>query len=227
MLSKKSFDFRRAIGIFIIFVGGLLILQNFNIVDFNFSRMIFNWCSILIILGLIILATSSNISGGLILITIGMICHLPELWPVVLIVIGLYIILRVRESSIHTDINESKSETTMPGYKIDEVAVFGGGKKLISVDNFNGGKITTIFGGFEINLLDSKLAEGESKIELFAMFGGTTIFVPSDWEVKLDVISIFGGFSDSRKFLTKSSISASKILIVKGLVLFGGGEIKN
>lgn len=227
MSTKNSFDLRQAIGIFIIVVGGLLILQNMDLLGFKISSWIFNWCSILILIGLIIISTSSNYAGGLVLITLGLICHMPELWPIVLIAVGFYIILRVRESSKNVESNLPKSEISGDGQKIDEVAIFGGGKKFFKVNNFMGGKITTIFGGLEINLLESKLEQGESTLEILAMFGGSTIFVPSDWEVRLDVISIFGGYSDNRKFLTKNSETPTNVLIVKGLVLFGGGEIKN
>ena len=41
---------------------------------------------------------------------------------------------------------------------IDEVSIFGGTKKKISAQNFKGGKITTVFGGSEINFLDTQLS---------------------------------------------------------------------
>jgi len=224
---KKNIDIRFVIGMFVIILGTLLILENLSLLDLDISKIFLNGCSILIIIGLIVILSTSNFTGGLILITIGAVCHMPELWPIILIGVGLYIILRVRESSNRETSNLPKDGQNFFGQKIDEVAIFGGGKKIIKSDNFMGGKITTIFGGLEINLLESKLTEGESTLELLAMFGGSTIFIPSDWEIKLDVISIFGGYSDSRKFLTKSSNAPTKLLIIKGLVIFGGGEIKN
>ena len=58
------------------------------------------------------------------------------------------------------------------------------------------------------------------------MFGGTDFIVPADWTVKLETSSIFGGFSDKRKPVVNVVNDPDKILTVKGLVLFGGGEVK-
>jgi hypothetical protein len=39
----------------------------------------------------------------------------------------------------------------------------------------------------------------------------------------MEEFSLFGGFSDNRRNVKADS---NKVLIVKGLVIFGGGEIK-
>jgi predicted membrane protein len=77
-------------------------------------------------------------------------------------------------------------------------------------------------------MLNVKLAPGRQYIDVFAMFGGTTLIVPEAWNIKVRVVSIFGGFSDKHK-ITKSEKenSSDNILIIKGLVIFGGGEIKS
>jgi hypothetical protein len=41
--------------------------------------------------------------------------------------------------------------------------------------------------------------------------------------VQVEVVSIFGGFSDKRH---SSTIDRDKKLIIKGVAIFGGGEIK-
>jgi hypothetical protein len=50
--------------------------------------------------------------------------------------------------------------------------------------------------------------------------------VPSDWKVQLKMTSILGGFNDKRTFI-KESPDPSRILIIKGTAIFGGGEIKS
>ncbi|PJA95485.1 MAG: hypothetical protein CO129_11505 [Ignavibacteriales bacterium CG_4_9_14_3_um_filter_34_10] len=227
MSRNKFFEVRTLIGLLVLAIGAMFLLQNFGLLGFKISKIIFHWHTILIVIGLILVTTSTNMTSGLILITIGIIGYMPSLWPLVLIGLGLYIILRVRDGSEDNSKNIPNKDFNSNSIEINEVAIFGGGKKFIQSENFMGGKITTIFGGLEINLLESKLAEGENCIELFAMFGGSTIFVPSDWKVELDVISIFGGYSDSRKFMTNQDANSPRVLKVRGLVLFGGGEIKN
>ncbi len=58
------------------------------------------------------------------------------------------------------------------------------------------------------------------------MFGGTTIVVPNDWNVVMNVTSIFGGFSNKSIKDPNVPIDLTKHLIIKGLVVFGGGELK-
>jgi len=93
--------------------------------------------------------------------------------------------------------------------------------------NITGGKITCIFGSAEINLTNAKLSSGYNVINLFCLFGGATFIVPSDWEVKTDVTAIFGGFTDKRIIFGNPDSNNNKTLLIKGLVLFGGGELKN
>jgi len=109
---------------------------------------------------------------------------------------------------------------------IDDVAIFGGGTKIITSENFKGGNVTAIFGGSEIILKGCKLAEGTNVIDVLAVFGGTTIIVPSDWNIVLNVTPIFGGFSNKSVKDPNRVIDLSKTLIIKGLVVFGGGELK-
>jgi hypothetical protein len=45
--------------------------------------------------------------------------------------------------------------------------------------------------------------------------------------VRNEITSIFGGFSDDRKPSPDTPIDDKKELIIKGTVLFGGGDIKN
>lgn len=109
---------------------------------------------------------------------------------------------------------------------IDETNIFSGSEKKIISQNFRGGKITSIFGGSEIDLSSSHLAEGTNVLEVFYMFGGSSISVPADWVVVNKVTSILGGFSDKRNVNPTPTSGSGKILIIQGFVMFGGGEIK-
>lgn len=165
-------------------------------------------------------------------------------WYLILIVVGLSLLLRkrggaekswdrwqYRRSGIHKNsmdaptADENFSESTENDY-IDEVAIFGGGEKIITSNNFKGGKVTAIFGGSDIILTHSKLAPGVNEIEVFAMFGGWTLHVPPSWQVKSEVVAIFGGMSDKRYLGGDIVRDNSRQLIIKGFVMFGGGEIK-
>jgi len=58
------------------------------------------------------------------------------------------------------------------------------------------------------------------------VFGGTTIVVPNDWNIVMNVTSIFGGFSNKSVKDPNANVDLSRTLIIKGLVVFGGGELK-
>jgi hypothetical protein len=168
-------------------------------------------------------------------------------WYLIIIVVGLSLILRNRGAFRSKDKTgrrarrpgkfafdkEDDSAEPDAGFAasddndyIDELAIFGGGDKIITSDNFKGGRVTTIFGGSDIVLLHSQLAPGVNEIEVFSMFGGWTLRVPPNWQVKSEVVAIFGAVSDKRYIPDNVVKDNTRKLIIKGFVMFGGGEIK-
>lgn len=214
---------RLLVGLMFIAFGALFILDNFNIIRFDMPFEFFSWGGILITIGLIILLAANNRVPGFVFITFGLFFVFPELWPLVLVILGGYLIFGKQFiKKLRYESDDSSSATT-----IDDVAVFGGGHKNYIINNFTGGRSTAVFGGSEINLHGCTLAEGHSSLEVIAIFGGTTFMVPRDWNLEIDVISIFGGFSDKRKRAPNLVPEAGKSLKIKGVVIFGGGEIKD
>ena len=58
------------------------------------------------------------------------------------------------------------------------------------------------------------------------IFGGTTIMVPKEWNVRVMVTPIFGGFSNKVFRNPIAPVDTTRTLIIKGVTIFGGGEIK-
>jgi len=50
------------------------------------------------------------------------------------------------------------------------------------------------------------------------------LVVPADWNVKVEVFNIFGAYADKRM---ASQIDYNKTLVIKGVTIFGGGEVKS
>lgn len=224
----QKVNFNLIIGLALVVIGILFLLDNFEVIYFDLPYWMFKWQSILIIIGLILLANSKNNTAGYVLITIGIIGWYPQIWPVILIIIGAYILYRRRDHTTKTnDQTDSSSAESSKDDFLNDVSVFGGGKKIIASENFIGGRITAIFGGSEIDMYGSKLAEGTHILDVFAMFGGTDILMHPDWNVKVDVVPIFGGFSDKRRKDPNHVPDPERKLIIKGLVLFGGGNLKS
>ncbi|HPG34413.1 MAG TPA: LiaF-related protein, partial [Lentimicrobium sp.] len=80
------------------------------------------------------------------------------------------------------------------------------------------------FGGTKLDLTQCQLAPGNNYLEMIAIFGGSTLIVPNDWNVKVESFNAFGGFADKRRNL---NIDISKTLVIKGATVFGGGELKS
>jgi predicted membrane protein len=140
-------------------------------------------------------------------------------WPAVIILLGLGMIFGTGHFFRRRHANTISSGDDY----LDEVAVFGGGERVIHSDSFKGGRMVAVFGGSKIDLTNTKLAPGVNELEIVLIFGGSELYIPSDWNIKVEVFSIFGGYSDKRG---ASQVDYSKTLIVKGVTLFGGGEIK-
>ncbi len=63
--------------------------------------------------------------------------------------------------------------------------------------------------------------------KLFFIFGGTNIMIPSDWSVSIQTTSILGSMKDKRIIQQSQAFDKNKQLVITGIALFGGGEIKN
>jgi predicted membrane protein len=226
----ESKNNRKAIvGILLICAGLLLIAVNLNWLPWNLKGIFFSWQGLLILIGLLFLMSRENRLVGYILIGVGAFFLIPRIWhipfnwhalfwPIILVFIGLLVI--TRRGGFQRVPIENTNEY------MDDVSIFGGGDKVITSQNFKGGKITAIFGGSKIDLRAATLAKGKNVIDIFAMFGGTKLIVPTNWDVKVEVSSILGGFSDKRRPRADDVRDPSKELVIKGVAIFGGGEIE-
>ena len=249
----NSVNHRIWLGITLVVLGGLFLLDNYGVINFDIPYWIFKWQSILILIGILLIVNSRNKSVGLILITIGTLGFFPELWPLLLILLGIFILYK-RKDNWNSRFDRRKmfgergphnpppGAADGEGFKehsrfrqsaefskdiINDVAIFGGGKKMVQSDNFKGGNVTAVFGGSQIDLSDCKLASGENTLDVFAMFGGSDIIAPRDWKINIQVVPIFGGFNDKRIHDPNLVPDPEKVLVIKGLVIFGGGSIKS
>lgn len=216
-------------GILLLAAGGLLLLSNFNMLNWRLEDIIFSWQMLLIAIGFISLA-GRNYTGAIVLFAIGGFFLLPDIftnlridfvsvfWPLVIIIIGLSLILRGKNF-----IKSHKSSSDSDDY-IDEVNIFGGSDRILNAEFFEGGKITNIFGGSDVNMKNVKLKNGFAEIEVTAIFGGFKLYVPENWNVRIEATSIFGGINDKRHFGVNETVNTDT-LVIKGAAIFGGGEI--
>jgi len=218
-------------GLLVITAGVLLIYNNMGMLDPEAKSIIFSWPMLLLAAGLINLAGKSSRLFGLILISVGGFFLLPgffelpenfthTFWPLLVVIAGLLIVF----FSIYRfkQIGHVKQSNT--DEFIDDVLVFSGSERIVTTGNFKGGKSVNVFGGSSYNLTHCQLAPGVNVLEVVCVFGGTKIVVPQNWNIKVDVASVIGAFEDKRKF-TSETISTDKTLVIKGVAVFGGGEL--
>jgi predicted membrane protein len=102
-------------------------------------------------------------------------------------------------------------------------AIFSGAEMRPTVP-FEGADVTAVMGGVKIDLSNAPMAHDTATIDVFAMMGGAEILVPRDWDVTVRVISLMGGVSDKRR---PATAPATKHLIIQGMAVMGGVEIKD
>jgi hypothetical protein len=107
---------------------------------------------------------------------------------------------------------------------LDSVAIFGNIKKLVYSKNFKGGDVVSVFGGAEINLMQADF-NGEIVIEMVQIFSGAKLIVPPHWQIRSEMIAIFGGIEDKRP--PQTSYDENKVVVLNGTTFFGGLEIKS
>jgi hypothetical protein len=226
-------------GIVVLTVGAVILLDRLG---FGMPYWLLSWPMILIAVG-IFLGVRHGFRGPawIILITVGSIFLIDRIdhdidfhrfiWPTILIAVGLVLIFRPKKKK--TDpfatteggaaIDESNDRTDF----IDSVIIFGGVKKQIISKTFRGGKLTTIFGGTELNLSQADVT-GRIEIDLTQIFGGTKLIVPPHWRVQSDeLVNIFGGLDDKRPIQVGVAPDMTKVIVIKGTCIFGGIDIKS
>jgi len=226
------------LGLMLVVIGFFYILRNIGIIPSEISEVLFSWPVFLIMIGVFFYIANRNAIASISAITVGLFFLIPQIfhvsynfrhvfWPVVLVVVGISMILKKPNDKNCKNKKYTVSSGESNAEMIDEVAIFGGCEKFITSDNFRGGKITSIFGGSVLDFSNAILADGESVIELANVFGGTKLIIPSDWNVKLEVVSVFGGVIDKRRNISPVNVNPNKILVIKGACVFGGGEIRS
>jgi predicted membrane protein len=106
---------------------------------------------------------------------------------------------------------------------VNGLAVLGGIERASSSQAFEGGQLTAIMGGFELDLRNARSTRPEVVIDVLAVWGGVTVRVPPDWAVDGQVVPVLGGFDDKTQPVAKPS----QRLVLRGMAIMGGIEAKN
>ena len=133
--------------------------------------------------------------------------------PVVLIFVGAsFLINASHRSKVATGTNDT-----------DDVSViFSGSESKNKSKDYQGGKVTSIFGGVVLDLRDAKITK-EATLDIVALCGGVELRVPREWRVVSKISPIAGGVENKSE---GSDDHKGPVLTLTGTVTLGGVEIK-
>lgn len=144
------------------------------------------------------------------------------LWPVLLVAAGLSMVVGASRRT------RGAGGPVPPGADDDSTfstfVMWSGIERKVGSPDFRGGDATAIMGGAEIDLRNAKMPGGRAVVDLMVLWGGVELFVPTDWKVTVEALPLLAGVEDA----TRAPAGETRgHLVVKGLVLMGGVEIKN
>lgn len=103
--------------------------------------------------------------------------------------------------------------------EIDMVTIFGGDDLISAADPFFGGKITTVFGGTQLDLRRATPAPTGIYLDVLVGLGGLSLMVPPGWRVVFDGSLVAGGFEDLTHPVTDPD---APLVRLGGLIVLGG-----
>ena len=212
------------IGSFFLLFGFGFLLHQADVIELG--ELLSTWWPLLfVIIGIIQLInrTHSSAGSGLLFILIGVFLLVNQwfdmnlityLWPLIIIFIGIIIIFTrfKHEETAHSD-NSLNTFVLLSGAEI----------KSQSKD-FQGGSVTTILGGAEIDLRGAVIADGAS-LDFTSVLGGVSVIVPENVQVEISGLPILGGWEDKTRNHGEDEDVA--VLKLNCLTILGGAEIKN
>jgi predicted membrane protein len=213
-------------GLLVIAFGVIFLLHNLGLHSLEFWNF---WPAAIILLGL-----SRAFSGrhdertfGWIALFIGVVffaeftlgydISLGRFWPVIPIIIGVSMVLRAWVGP------QAPRGAVDSAATVNERAIVGGISRKNNSQSFQGGELTAVMGGCEIDLRDARMAGPTAVIDCFTMWGGIVIQIPPDWAIDPQISVFAAGFDDQ----SKPPVQPVGRLIVRGTAVMAGIEIKN
>jgi predicted membrane protein len=230
---------RLIVGLAIALFGVVLVLDRLNLV---MAGLVLRWWPLVVVgVGALIFKQSRHVgygANGLVVMFIGGWLLLNTLgilrvgfwqlfWPMVLIGIGVAL---VAQAMGRRDRQAAASETDDT---LNIFAVMAGVKRASLSPRFRGGEVTAFMGGYQIDLRQATIPPGEeATLDIFTTMGGGEIFVPPSWTVATPIVPIMGGIDDKRLPALPGALDGTggkpaPRLVLRGLLMMGGIEIKN
>jgi predicted membrane protein len=213
-------------GVVFIVVGTFLLLEKLGYIPQGF--VLHFWPTIFIVIGLVKIIYAGGRPTGAVLIALGVLLQLREmgiirvdfwqLWPLLIIIAGIAMLWQAL-------VREAPAFSGTPHF--DAFYIFGGGERRVSAKNFQYARLMSVFGGYKVDLRSADMEGDTAVLEANAVFGGGEIIVPEHWIIVMQGVGIFGAYEDKSRHFQPDASKPTKTLVVKGVAVFGGIEIKN
>ena len=207
-------------GIVLIVVGILFLGRNMN--WWNFSIFFEGWWTLfLIVPSIISLVRKESMGTSFLILVLGVLMLLASqnviewstIWkvflPIIIMVVGLSIIFG----------NRKVKTKKVKGNAKEYVAIFSGVDEMIGKIESDF-KVTSVFGGVELDMRDVKLEE-DLIIDCFTLFGGIDIRLPKDVKVEVNGLPIFGGVENKYPNNDEAKVS----IYINHTTIFGGVDL--
>ncbi len=146
--------------------------------------------------------------------------------PMILVIVAFFLVNP--RNLLPGGFNTATEDLNPDQHEIKLLAFMGGGELNFHSKQLRGGEITAIWSGYDIDFSEADMEGDTMRLHVFCVMGGVEIKVPANWRVeKSGALCIMGGFSNKTRDMAEELNLPSKTLIVTGLALMGGGEIRN
>ena len=247
VVHSRSTTTQIVLGLLVIAFGALFTLDNLGIVEAG--RILRYWAVVPLVYGLFRLTglyCCQNTTVGLIFTLGGALLLLHgldliaidpwELWPVVLIAIGVSMVSKAfrhrRDEDAATPVPATPGTPTpyFPGSRRAEdsttfsvFAVWGHTRRVVS-GVFRRGDATAIMAGHDIDLRGARIEGPSAILDVFSWWSSINLIVPQNWRVVVEVVPLMGTVEDSS---WAPAGEAAGTLMVRGSVVMGNLTIKN
>jgi hypothetical protein len=116
--------------------------------------------------------------------------------------------------------------SSTPGYVEGDV-VLGSREEMMDSQEFEGGDIRCVMGGFNLDMRDAKIMGEEAHLQVRAVMGGIELYVPDHWAIVIRGNPMMGAFENKTRQRPAAKEPDAPRLVVEGSVVMGGVEIKN
>lgn len=211
-------------GLFFTAAGLLLTADNLNLIDAD--RYLRFWPGLLIVLGVfkfldgrssrLVAAALIIVGSWLLALSLDLVRFtIFDLWPLILIAVGLVMLARAVGFNPPNPIEKVTRSSNL--------AMFSTQRVVETSQDFRGANLVALLGGHELDLSGASISSGPAVLDVFTFWGSIDVVVPDDWEIVSEVTPVMAGFE------AKSGMNADprKRLFIRGAAIMAGIEVRN